>query len=239
MDEPLAPVPIGNTEHYLLYGNCMKSTHDQIDAVLAHICFEYFQFFSQHIQQGKLCCRRCLVDLIHKLQEVELTLAKIMAKQCRGHNLEARTTNISYKATSQDVHIYIENLYPKEDRQPTRIMDQIEWSQLLGMQTSAVEGDIDSLDLASALDFTHIGLYPDATKEWHEANQIKVGKEHWPKLQNIWLQIEAIMILRPNLMQNILKHNLNEFEKWLYEDYPKTKSEENDQAEKQSKWYKE
>jgi hypothetical protein len=27
--------------------------------------------------------------LIHKLQEVELALAKIMAKQCRGHNLEA------------------------------------------------------------------------------------------------------------------------------------------------------
>ena len=47
------------------------------------------------------------------------------------------------------------------------------------------------------------------------------------------------MILRPNLMQNILKHNLNEFEKRLYEDYPKIKSEENDQAEKQSKWYKE
>ena len=147
--------------------------------------------------------------------------------------------NISYKATTEDVHIYIENLYPKEDRPPTRIMDQIEWSQLLGMQTGAVEGDIDSLDLASALDFTHIGLYPDATKEWHEANQIKIGKEHWPKLQNIWLQIEAIMILRPNLMQNILKHNLNEFEKRLYEDYPKTKSEENDQAEKQSRWYKE
>jgi hypothetical protein len=57
-------------------------------------------------------------------------------------------------------------------------MDQIEWSQLLGMQTSAVKGDINSLDLASALDFTHIGLYPDTTKEWHEANQIKVGKEH-------------------------------------------------------------
>ena len=187
LDEPLAPVPIGNTEHYLLYGNCMKLTHDQIDAVLACICFEYFQFFSQHIQQGKLCCRRCLVDLICKLQEVELESAKIMAMQCRGCNLEAQTTNISYKATSEDICIYIKNLYPKEDRQPTRIMDQIEWSQMLGMQTSAVEGDIESLDLASALDFTHIGLYPDATKEWHEANQIKVGKEHWLKLQNIWL----------------------------------------------------
>ena len=147
--------------------------------------------------------------------------------------------NISYKATTEDVHIYIENLYPKEDRPPTRTMDQIEWSQLLGMQTGAVEGDIDSLDLASALDFTHIGLYPDATKEWHEANRIEVGKEHWLKLQNIWLRIEAIMILRPNLMQNILKHNLNEFEKRLYEDYPKTKSEENDQAEKQSRQHRE
>ena len=141
--------------------------------------------------------------------------------------------------TTEDVCIYIENLYPKEDRPPTRTMDQIKWSQLLGMQTGAVEGDIDSLDLASALDFTHIGLYPDATKEWHEANQIEVGKEHWLKLQNIWLRIEAIMILRPNLMQNILKHNLNEFEKRLYEDYPKTKSEENDQAEKQSRWHRE
>jgi hypothetical protein len=40
-------------------------------------------------------------------------------------------------------------------------------------------------------------------------------------------------------MQNILKHNLNEFEKWLYDDYPKMESEENDQAEKQSKWHKE
>ena len=88
LDEPLAPVPIGNTEHYLLYGKCMKSTHDQVDAILARICFEYFQFFSQHIQQGKLRCRRCLVDLIHKLQEVELTSAEIMAKQCRGCNLE-------------------------------------------------------------------------------------------------------------------------------------------------------
>jgi hypothetical protein len=117
---------------------------------------------------------------------VELESAKIMAMQCRGCNLEAQTTNISYKATSEDICIYIKNLYPKEDRQPTRIMDQIEWSQMLGMQTSAVEGEIESLDLASAIDFTHIGLYPDGTKEWHEANQIEVGKEHWPKLQNIW-----------------------------------------------------
>ena len=74
-------------------------------------------------------------------------------------------------------------------------MDQIKWSQMLGMQTSAVEGNINSLDLVSALDFTHIGLYPNAAKEWHEANHLEVRKEHWPKLQKIWARIEVVMIL--------------------------------------------
>lgn len=65
-------------------------------------------------------------------------------------------------------------MFPKENATMLEA-EPVEWAQLMGLLTMAEEGEILTLEAISALDFTHLGLFPDTTKAWHEQNQLPVG----------------------------------------------------------------
>jgi hypothetical protein len=107
----------------------------------------------------------------------------------------------------------------------------------LGFRSLAAEKDIPNLSISCALDFSHLGVYPDEIKEWHEGNCRVLGVKAAAELKAAWLRIEGLLILRPNVMQGLIKEKLDGYEKLLLEQYPKTEAEKKTETEKrQRKW---
>ena len=69
-----------------------------------------------------------------------------------------------------------------------------------------------------------LDIYPDQIADWHNQN-IKNNRTN-TKLSKAWLRIEAIMIARPELMQNVIKQQIDSFERTIFERYPRTTMEE-------------
>jgi hypothetical protein len=74
-------------------------------------------------------------------------------------------------------------------------------------------------------------VYPDAIKKWHEENCKALGVAAAVELLAAWLRIEGLLILRPNVMQGLIKEKLDGYEKSLLELFPKTEAEKKIETE--------
>jgi hypothetical protein len=111
------------------------------------------------------------------------------------------------------------------------------WAAILGFQSLAAEKDIPNLANSCALDFTHLGVYPDDIKEWHEDKCKFLGVAAAVELLAAWLRIKGLLILRPNGMQGLIKEKLDGYEKSLLELFPKMEAKKKIETEKrQRKW---
>jgi hypothetical protein len=91
--------------------------------------------------------------------------------------------------------------------------------------------------ISCALDFSHLGVYPDDIKEWQEKNCKVLKVKTATEMTAAWLQIKGLLILHPNIMQGLIKEKLDLVEKELLERYPKMEAEKKTKTEKcQQKW---
>jgi hypothetical protein len=184
---------------------------------------------------GHMC-----IDTGTVVVELERVSSKTMYTWVVQKKLPARTRNLTYPWQTRHARQLVNDGFmgaggianTTRPRGP-----KYTWAAILGFRSLAAEKDIPNLSISCALDFSHLGVYPDEIKEWHEGNCRVLGVKAAAELKAAWLRIEGLLILRPNVMQGLIKEKLDGYEKLLLEQYPKTEAEQKTEIEKrQRKW---
>jgi hypothetical protein len=206
------PKPRGNTEHLHLHcahSGLTRIRHDA-NTMVDNACRAYLICMGESMRGDDAGIQHIILSM--KLRELEIETAQTMNAQCMKALTTTRETNITYKTTPEktcEIHLRT----PVNRGEPSSRFGAYPFARSMGLTSDLQEGELPSLTGASALDFTHIGLYPDMIYEWHQENCSMAKKDERVKLKKAWLRIEATMITRPEIMQRAIKHELDKFEK--------------------------
>ena len=107
------------------------------------------------------------------------------------------------------------------------------YSRIMGVTTCAQEGSLDSTEFYCTLDFAYMGMFPDVLAKWHERNS-----KHTPSdvLTNAWHCIEALLLLRAETMQCLIRRQLELQDKQLQQTYPRPNQTLNPQTRPQRRY---
>jgi hypothetical protein len=204
-------LPKGSTEHLHLHCKHWKLSKIRREGnqLVDDACKAYL-----HCLQSSLtpppAIQQCH-NLAVTLRRIEISSVKAMNTLCMEPEKKTRLNNITYKTTMVMAAIV---LLQSEGQGPNNpVLGEHPFARLLGLTSDLQESELPRLNGASALDFSHIGLYPDALYEWHEENCKKVSRAHRETLKTAWHRIEATLIARPEIMQRGTKFFLDQFEK--------------------------
>jgi len=218
--------PRGTSEHLHLHCTAptIREKRTRLLILLETACRQYIRMLKRKI--GIRDTERRLIELVEANRELEIRSSREMHAKCESKQGNPRIHNAVYTTRRHDLQGLLEDVdnEPDNDAQTNPDGDaHTPWTTTLGLTPNTKVPETTALGATSALDFTHLGLYPDQILQWHEQNAIRTKMK---ELRAAWQRIEALLLARPEIMQQMIKARLDAFEKQLLDRYPHTEKEE-------------